>query len=145
MTKQSILLAFCVISLTGCSSWLEDRRQTVSVQTYEGTTPVAGVACQLVNDQGQWALTTPGQVQVIASAQDLVVTCSKSKGTTDSTGISNAIARPTPGYLINPTSAVIVPVGAPSSVDQVVRGVAQVYPADIHVVMDEEILVTSNK
>jgi len=142
MLTRLLLTSAIVATLCGCSAWLDSRKQTVSVQTFESTQPIAGVSCQLVNDQGQWSVTTPGEVQVITSAQDLVVTCTKPDS---SIGISNAIARPSPGYLANPTAAVVVPVGAPSSVDQLARGVAQAYPANIHVVMNEEILVTGGQ
>ena len=139
MLTRSILALAIAATASGCSSWLESRKQIVAVQTYEATQPVAGISCQLVNDLGQWTVTTPGQVEVITSAQDLIVTCTKPDA---STGVSNAVAKPSLGYLSNPTAAVVVPVGVASSLDQLARGVAQVYPANIHVVMSEEVTVT---
>jgi len=128
--------------ISGCSSWGDAHKQTVSVQTYEASELVSGIDCQLTNDRGQWSVTTPGQVQVITSAQDLVVTCKQNALTI---GIASAVARPSPGYLDKPYAAVVVPAGAPSSIKQLLDGVDQTYPETIEVLMNQEIMVTSSE
>jgi len=128
------------LAATGCTTWLDDRKQTVTVQTFEATSPVAGVSCKLANNHGQWTVITPGEVEVITSAQDLVVTCTKPDSTV---GVSNAVARPSPDGQVNLTAAIVVPAGLPSSADQLLRGTAQAYPANIQVVMNEQIIITN--
>lgn len=148
MPKKIVLLIVVVASsLAGCSPWLEARRQTISITTYANAQPMnsqqtAGLDCRLVNDRGQWQVTSPSTVEIITSSQDLVVTCTQVDGTS---GTVSAIARPTPGYLLHKTAAVLVPVGVPSSIDQLTRGAPMVYPSNIHVVMNEEVLVTSDE
>ena len=137
-----LTVVVCALSVSSCATWLDSRTQTVFIQTFEDRHAVEGVTCTLANDKGQWTVTTPGEVNVMTSAQDLVVTCTQPN---NSVGKSNAIARPSPGYLSNPTAAVVAPVGVPSSVDQLVRGVAQTYPSHIHVVMNESILITQDQ
>lgn len=127
--------------LPGCANLTEPDKQTVSVQTIENGQMASSIGCQLVNDQGQWIVIAPGKAEVLTSAQDLVVTCTKPDGVK---GTANVVARPTPGYLTQKTSAVVVPVGAPSAIRQVAVGVDQTYPTDIVVYMNEEVVVTAN-
>lgn len=59
--------------LTGCATMMEGTTQNVSVSTG----PVSGAACDLKNERGSWALTSPGKVEVKRSTTDLVITCAK--------------------------------------------------------------------
>ena len=127
--------------LPGCANLTEPAKQTVSVQVIENGQMASSIGCQLVNDRGQWILNSPGTAEIQPSVQDLIITCTKPDGTQ---GIASVVANPTPGYLTQKTSAVIVPVGAPSALQQVLGGLNLVYPTDIKVYMQEEITVTAN-
>lgn len=139
MHKSLILVFGLLASLSGCASWFEPSKQTVAVQTFAGKQPITGVNCELINDRGQWLVTTPGSAEVITSAQDLVITCTQN----DTRGQASVVSRPSPGYLKHPINGIIMPVDTVSSVQQLTMGIPQTYPASVIVVMDQEILVTT--
>lgn len=129
-------------TLTGCASWLNPPEQSVSVQTLQDGQTVTGLSCDLTNDKGKWRVITPGQVTVITSSEDLVVTCAS---TDLATGISSAVARPWPGYLEQLVTGVLLPLGTPSTIDQLINGVPQRYPQNIDVLLEEEFLITADQ
>lgn len=140
MNQRFFFLWVFVLSVSGCASWFEQPKQTVAIQAFAGTKPIDGVDCNLANDRGQWSVTAPGSVEVITSAEDLVVLCSQ---TQTNSGTANAVARVSPGYLKNRAAGVILPVGAASSVQQQTVGLQRLYPDTIRVVMGQSIIVTN--
>lgn len=143
MPKQSLFLLSLILSLSGCaSSWLEPQKQTISVQTFDDSQAVQGIACTLVNDRGQWQLTTPGSAQVAISEQDLVITCTKDVA---NVGAATVLSNPTPGLFKYPITGVLAPVGAAVSVQQGIAGIEQAYPENIRVPMNQTIIVTANQ
>ena len=143
MPKQSLLLLCLIVSLSGCaSSWTEPEKQTIKVQTFDGSRPIEGIACTLINDRGQWQLTTPGSAQVTPSEQDLVITCTQDTATI---GSANALSRATPGKFQYPITGIVLPVGVASAVQQVVVGHPRTYPENIRVSMNQSIIVTANQ
>jgi hypothetical protein len=139
MHKSLFLVLGLAASLSGCASWFEPPKQTVAVQTFDGQQALTGAACELVNDRGQWTLTTPGQVDVITSARDLVITCRHN----DTNGQASAISRTALGYLTQPINGIIMPIDAVSTLQQQTVGIAQTYPASVNVIMNQDILVTT--
>ena len=143
MPKQSLLLLGLIVSLSGCaSSWYEPRQQTISVQTFDDSQAIEGIACTLVNDRGQWQLTTPGHAQVTPSEQDLVITCTQDATTI---GTASAVSNPSPGYFKYPITGVLMPVGTAISAQQLIVGIPQAYPESIRVPMNQTIIVTANQ
>lgn len=143
MPKQSLLLLSLILSLSGCaSSWLEPQKQTISVQTFDDSQAVEGIACTLINDRGQWQLTTPGRAQVAISEQNLVITCTKDVA---KVGAATVLSNPTPGLFKYPITGVLAPVGAAVSAQQGIAGIEQAYPENIRVPMNQTIIVTANQ
>jgi len=143
MPKQSLLLLSLIVSLSGCAlPWVEPEKQTVAIQTFDGSQSIEGIACTLVNDRGQWQLISPGSAQVTPSEKDLVITCTQDATTI---GAAKAVSRPTPGYFQYPITGIVLPVGAASAVQQVVVGSPHAYPESIRVPMNQAIIVTANQ
>jgi hypothetical protein len=143
MPKYSILSLTLLLSISGCSTpWVKPAKQVVQVQTFKDDTEVTGLDCTLQNNFGQWALNSPGKAEVITSAEDLVITCTAPK---DERGTTSATATPTPAFLTNPTAAIIVPAGNANMIDQQLRGFSHVYPNEIHVLLNQDIIVTASE
>ena len=66
-----------LVALSGCASIIDGSTQVVSVKTIADGTDVAGAACTLRNNKGEWYLTTPGTVSVHRSYDDINVKCAK--------------------------------------------------------------------
>src|ERR1700733_1157840 len=60
-------------ALSGCASIVEGTTQSVAVTS----TPEDGAKCTLVNSEGTWYVSTPGNAQVHKTKNDLYVTCKK--------------------------------------------------------------------
>ena len=143
MPKQSLLLLSLIVLLSGCAlPWVEPEKQTVAIQTFDGSQPTEGIACTLVNDRGQWQLISPGSAQVTPSEQDLVITCTQDATTI---GTASAVSNPTLGYFQYPITGIVLPMGAASAVQQVVVGSPHAYPESIRVPMNQAIIVTANQ
>ena len=95
---SSILVASLVV-LPGCATITSNELQTVSLTTHstDGQS-VEKASCVLKNDKGEWQATSPAQVAVRRSADDLIVTCRKD-GTPD--GLLRAISRAAAGMFGN--------------------------------------------
>jgi hypothetical protein len=64
--------------LGGCASITGTRNQPISVRSSCGMAQVAGAACKLSNDKGEWHVnSTPGSVTVQKAFGDLAVECEK--------------------------------------------------------------------
>lgn len=67
------LLGGAAFALSGCASIMTQGDQQIAV-----TTPMVEAAnCTLSNSRGNWAVTTPGRVEVVKSKTDLQIRCSK--------------------------------------------------------------------
>jgi hypothetical protein len=74
----ALIAGIAIASLTtGCASITGGTSQTVSLQTKQDATEVAGADCELKNEKGTYHVTTPGKVTVHRAYGDLQVTCSK--------------------------------------------------------------------
>src|SRR2546423_1495901 len=57
----------------GCATVVEGSSQPIHIET----TPIAGAACTLSNNRGEWMVVTPGTVTVRKSSSVLKAVCSK--------------------------------------------------------------------
>lgn len=143
MLKNCSLALIVLVALAGCASPpIEPPKQAVSIQTMDVDKAVVGVTCTLINDQGQWTVTTPGTVEVITSKQDLVITCTRPE---TGSGSAKAVSSPTPSIFVHPTAAVVTPVGALSIIEEQLRGITQAYPSTVQVMLNQDIIVTASQ
>ena len=75
MKFWSVLL--CISSLFGCASITSSNTQPIAVTTVCEGKIITNIPCALVNDKGQWTLTTPGSAQIHKSYEDLAISCKK--------------------------------------------------------------------
>ncbi|MFL5238107.1 MAG: hypothetical protein ACJ8EL_10980 [Rhizomicrobium sp.] len=73
--KLSAVAALAALgtAVSGCATIVEGTTQSVSVNT----APVIGAQCTLINSQGTWYITSPGNAVVHRTKTDLDVTCQK--------------------------------------------------------------------
>ncbi|MDH3371124.1 MAG: hypothetical protein OEM31_07310 [Gammaproteobacteria bacterium] len=84
-----------VVFAPGCATITSTVTQPITVTTKASDgDPLDKVDCVLSNDSGNWRITTPAEVSVERSANDLLVTCKK-EGHAD--GFAKAISRAAPG------------------------------------------------
>ena len=76
MNKIAIAL-ISTLYLTGCASITKDVNQPIKVETYADNKMVEGAKCIGKNERGESAATTPGNLVVHRSGQNLNVTCDK--------------------------------------------------------------------
>jgi len=142
MPTKLIWLCAIIVTLTGCAHWLGPTEQSVIVRTLQDGHTITGLSCSLTNDKGEWQVITPKQVTVITSSEDLIATC---ESTGLETGTSSVVAQPWPGYLAQPVTGVLLPLGTPSIIGQKIKGVSYWYPRNIDVVLGEEFLITADQ
>lgn len=108
-----LLVLFIAASLmSGCASITGSRNQPVSVTCTSEGKPVNGANCNLMNDKGQWFVTTPGTVMIQKAYGDLAITCKKDDATGAATFKSasegavwgNVIAGGLIGYAVDASS-----------------------------------------
>lgn len=112
--RLSLLLCFLIAAsfMTGCASITGSRNQPVSVTCTSEGKPVNGANCNLMNDKGQWFVTTPGTVMIQKAYGDLAITCKKDDATGAATFKSasegavwgNVIAGGLIGYAVDASS-----------------------------------------
>ena len=112
--RLTLLLCFLIAasSMTGCASITGSRNQPVSVTCTSEGKPVNGANCSLMNDKGQWFVTTPGTVMLQKAYGDLAITCKKDDATGAATFKSasegavwgNVIAGGLIGYAVDASS-----------------------------------------
>ena len=99
-SKLMVSGAACALALmSGCATITSNELQTMSLtaSSQEGK-PVEQANCVLKNDKGEWKATTPAQVAVRRSSDDLTVTCKKDG---ESDGLLRAISRAAAGMFGN--------------------------------------------
>lgn len=72
-----LFVLLCIIPLFGCASITGSSTQAIAVTTVCEGKIITNIPCTLVNDKGQWTLTTPGSAQVHKSYEDLTISCKK--------------------------------------------------------------------
>ena len=78
MNKNTLLITIIsAFYLTGCASITKDVNQPIKVETYANNKMVEGAKCNGKNERGETAATTPGNLVVHRSGQNLNVTCDK--------------------------------------------------------------------
>ena len=122
----------CVVLVSGCSTITQSDTQTVSVTTVYQDKPVEA-ACILSNDKGSWTATSPANVQVRKSNEDLDVVCKRNE-TPD--GLLKAISRAAGSMWGN----IIFGGGIGAIVDHS-RGNGYDYPSQLPVKMGESAVV----
>ena len=65
------------MGLGGCASIVSGTNQPLTVETKFNDNALAGASCKLVNDKGEWFVTTPGSVTVHRAYGPLAVDCTK--------------------------------------------------------------------
>ena len=74
----------------GCATIIGSNTQPIAVTTVCEGQIQSNIVCKLTNDKGQWAMTTPGQVQISKSYGDLEVQCQHQESTGSATFISKS-------------------------------------------------------
>lgn len=77
MFKKLFLIVACPLFFIGCASITGTTGQSISVETRDEASVIAGANCEMTNSKGKWFLSTPGSVQIRRSNDDLIVTCQK--------------------------------------------------------------------
>ncbi len=89
--NKGLLSSLALVILSGCASITSSEMQTLSITARDANGDVIEKAeCILKNDRGEWKATTPAQVTVHRSAEDLDVSCKKD-GLID--GLLKAVSR----------------------------------------------------
>ncbi len=106
------LLLVAISNMMGCASITGSRNQPVSVTCTADGKPVNGANCSLINDKGQWFVTTPGTVMIQKAYGDLAISCKKDdatgtatfKSTSEGAVWGNVIAGGLIGYAVDASS-----------------------------------------
>ncbi len=100
-------------SLIGCASVTGTSMQPVSVTAVcDGSRVVKEAFCTLMNDKGQWFVTSPGSTMIQKSFGDLSITCKKAdsvgvlvlKSSSNSNVWGNVLAGGLIGYAVDASS-----------------------------------------
>lgn len=112
--RLTMLMCFLIVasSMTGCASITGSRNQPVSVTCTSEGKLVNGANCNLMNDKGQWFVTTPGTVMIQKAYGDLAITCKKDdftgaatfKSASEGAVWGNVIAGGLIGYAVDASS-----------------------------------------
>lgn len=89
-TLGGLLFFAMIMQLAGCASIAGSSIQPVAVTTVCEGRILANSTCTLINDKGQWSMTTPGQVQIHKSYENLQVQCQNEKSAGSATFISKS-------------------------------------------------------
>ncbi len=84
------LLFVSIVQLAGCASIVGSTTQPISVTTVCEGRILPNSTCSLINDKGQWAMTTPGQVVIRKSYENLQVQCQNENSAGSATFVSKS-------------------------------------------------------
>jgi hypothetical protein len=134
INRPAIVLAITLQTLlTGCASITKDSNQPVKVETYsKENQAVAGVKCTAKNERGEWVATTPGNLVVHRSGQNLLVNCEK-EGVAP--GVATVVSRANGGMFGN----ILFGGGIGAIIDHN-KGTAYSYPDWIRVIMGDNLV-----
>lgn len=131
MKKSALFIAVLTTILPGCASITNSKLQPVSVNTvYEGDL-IENAKCTLLNNKGNWYVTTPGSVTIQKSYGDMTVTCKK-KGLP--TGTMAVASRSNGGAWGNVLAGGIIGYAVDAS-----SGAGFDYPTNINVIMGQSL------
>jgi hypothetical protein len=132
--RPAIVVAITLQTLlTGCASITKDSNQPVKVETYsKENQAVAGVKCTAKNERGEWVATTPGNLVVHRSGQNLLVNCEK-EGVAP--GVATVVSRANGGMFGN----ILFGGGIGAIIDHN-KGTAYSYPDWIRVIMGDNLV-----
>lgn len=108
-----LLISAGLLGLSGCASITGTSVQPVSVTAVcDGAKVVKDAICTLMNDKGQWFVTSPGSTMIQKSYGDLSVTCKKEeavgvlvvKSSNNSNVWGNILAGGVIGYAVDSSS-----------------------------------------
>ena len=132
LVSAALVAAFAV--LPGCATITSGEMQTVSLTTQGPDNQIVEKAdCVLKNERGEWKATTPAQVSVRRSADDLMGTCRK-EGLPD--GLLRAISRAAAGMIGN----IIIGGGIGAIIDHT-KGTGYAYADDLPVKMGASVTI----
>jgi hypothetical protein len=134
--KKPLCAALMILSLTGCASITNTKLQPVSVNTIYKGDDIEGAKCGLINDKGNWYVTTPGSVTIQKSYGDMTITCKK-KGY--KTGITSVTSRSNGGVWGNVLAGGLIGYAVDAS-----SGAGFDYPTNINVEMGKTITIAPN-
>lgn len=117
--------------LTGCASITKDINQPVKIETYANNQVVEGAKCIAKNERGEFTTTTPGNLVVHRSSENLSVICEKD-GTK---GLATLISRVNGNMFGN----ILFGGGIGAIIDHN-RGAAYNYPDWVRVMMGENLM-----
>jgi hypothetical protein len=127
-------LLVALSTLGGCATITSNELQTVTLnaRTVDGSA-VDKALCTLKNDKGSWTASTPGNVAIRRSSEDLTVECKK-EGMSD--GFLRAISRAAGGMWGN----ILLGGGIGAIIDHN-KGTGYNYPHDLPVRMGESVTI----
>ena len=134
VNRPAVVLAITLQTLlTGCASITKDSNQPVKIETYsKQNQAVAGVKCTAKNERGEWTATSPGNLVVHRSGQNLLVNCEKEG---EQAGIATVISRANGGMFGN----ILFGGGIGAIIDHN-KGTAYSYPDWIRVIMGDDLV-----
>ena len=132
MNKNTLLIIIIsAIYLTGCASITKDVNQPIKVETYADNKMVEGAKCTGKNERGESTATTPGNLVVHRSGQNLNVTCDKD----GVKGFATLISRANGGMFGN----ILFGGGIGAIIDHN-KGTAYSYPDWVRVILGESLV-----
>lgn len=135
MKKTNLMLGLIALAsiTSGCATITKDANQNVQIETYsKDNQPMSGVKCSASNERGTWAATTPGNVYVHRSGNNLLVNCEKEG---EQAGLGTVVSRANGGMFGN-----IVFGGGIGAIIDHNKGTAYTYPSWIRIVMGDHLI-----
>ena len=127
MNRIFVAFTFVVLFLSGCAEITKPSVQIVKVTAQANGQELSGVTCELKNNNGQWTIKAPGQLNIFGAFDELLVTCKKE-------GLSDGVARVESRYKGNVYRDVLGGRGLVAFLDHT-SGAAYEYPSELTIIM----------
>ncbi len=132
MNKNKTAIALIgILFLTGCATITKDSNQPVKVETYTENKMVEGAKCSAKNERGEFLATTPSNLVVHRSSQNLNVICEKD----GAKGFATLISRANGGMFGN----ILFGGGIGAIIDHN-KGTAYSYPDWVRVILGDNLV-----
>ena len=133
-TCQLVVISFALQTLlTGCASITKDSNQPVKIETYsKNNAAISGAKCTAKNERGEWVATTPGNLVVHRSGENLSVVCEKEG---EESGYATVVSRANGGMFGN----ILFGGGIGAIIDHN-KGTAYSYPDWLRVIMGDNLV-----
>lgn len=133
-SRQLIVVTLALQTLlTGCASITKDSNQPVKVETYsKNNVAIDGAKCTAKNERGEWVATTPGNLVVHRSGENLSVVCEKEG---EQSGYATVVSRANGGMFGN----ILFGGGIGAIIDHN-KGTAYSYPDWIRVIFGDNLV-----